>query len=660
MGFQAREGVQRKEKVIMFVRTFRAVVSFFFRYHPIRLLTVYTAALLCMNGCVKKAEIGECEPGAVYCDGDLALICMDDAVNYRQIDCKRENRTCHPGLGCVNCHPGTFTCEGNSVASCRQDGMGGDILHDCSVEDGDVCYLGTCTNACEAASDARSYVGCEYWPVDLDNATISQAQNAAAQRYAVAVSNVGFIEAKITVYKNTATLGWPIQEEIVSETMLGPDELHVFELPSREVDGSHSGMYDNGSHTHLSSNSYRLVSNVPIVAYQFNPLENVQVFSNDASVLIPTSALDTRYTVLSWPQTIADTDDPNTDFNRHLRTFLTIAGTKPGTNVSIELSTDIVGSPDIPAAQKGDTISTVLGPYDVLNLETGGFNADFTGTTITADEPVAVYAGSEASDVPFFKDLTTRICCADHLEHQQFPESAAGTKFVAARVPRRTPAVAAAGGDVSIIEEPEYFRILALFDDTLIQTTLPEPNNLIMLSRGEHYTLEPECDFEVEASKPIFIGQFISGQGATGIAPDLPGGDPSFLMLSPIEQWRSRYVFLTPDKYAFDFFMVIAPSGTELTFDKAPMPQSCQVKRAECDGLPDSITSMDVWRCQLSFPEIIPGLPPPDNIDPGNQNDGYHILEGSGPVALVVYGFDKHVSYAYIGGTDVRRINIID
>ena len=104
--------------------------------------------------------------------------------------------------------------------------------------------------------------------------------------------------------------------------------------------------------------------------------------------------------------------------------------------------------------------------------------------------------------------------------------------------------------------------------------------------------------------------------------------------------------------------MVVAPEGTQMTFDQAPMPASCEIKRAECPGHPDATTNMMVWRCQLSFPRIIDGLPPPDNIDPNDQNDGYHILEANEQVALIVYGFDKHVSYAYMGGTDVRRINV--
>jgi hypothetical protein len=39
----------------------------------------------------------------------------------------------------------------------------------------------------------------------------------------------------------------------------------------------------------------------------------------------------------------------------------------------------------------------------------------------------------------------------------------------------------------------------------------------------------------------------------------LPGGDPSFMFVPPTEQWRSEYVLLTPDKYAFDFLVITAP-----------------------------------------------------------------------------------------------------
>src|SRR5207244_10445478 len=66
--------------------------------------------------------------------------------------------------------------------------------------------------------------------------------------------------------------------------------------------------------TLFRSHAYRVKSSFPVVAYQFNPLENVNVFSNDASLLKPVEALDPggsteglMYAVLGWPQTIAIT-----------------------------------------------------------------------------------------------------------------------------------------------------------------------------------------------------------------------------------------------------------------------------------------------------------------------------------------------------------------
>jgi hypothetical protein len=78
----------------------------------------------------------------------------------------------------------------------------------------------------------------------------------------------------------------------------------------------------------------------------------------------------------------------------------------------------------VPAAAAGDDISFTLDRFEVMNLETDGFNADFTGSSVVArgNKRVAVFTGSEASDAPRFDTLATRRCCADHLEEQVFPE----------------------------------------------------------------------------------------------------------------------------------------------------------------------------------------------------------------------------------------------
>lgn len=619
-------------------------------------LVVCLAVLGCESTTTRPAL---CEPGRVYCASGFEATCTHPAGRYSFMDCVSAGQTCVPDLGCRLCLPGRWTCDGAHVALCADDGRTMTPAARCDVDAGWVCSQGRCVHACSQAAAERSYLGCEYWAVDLDNAKVSSG-NAAAQQFAVVISNTSLLTAQVVVEVNDAPPFWPVSLREVARAEVPPEGLRVLPLPSRELDGSPPGSWDVGTHSAVSTRAFRVTSSAPIVAYQFNPLQNVDVFSNDASILFPKNALDPEYLVLSWPQTIADTNDPNNDFAQHLRGFVTIVATEPGTNVTVTPSARILGDGlFVPAAEAGQSFTLDMHEFMVLNLETDGFLADLTGTRVVADKPIAVYSGSEASDVPLWSTFYDRRCCADHLEHQQFPLSAAGTKFVAARTAPRTPAMAAAGGQNAVIEESDLFRILALYDGTTVFTSLPPPDDYFHLDRGQIVDLTPFCDMIVESDKPLFIGQFMRGQGTTGIPIDLPGGDPSFIMVPPVEQWRDYYVFLTPDKYAFDFVTIAAPQGATLTLDYQPISVfGCVQRTASCTDRVDPGARYDVYQCQLSFPRVYPDRPAGQNVDPGSQNDGYHVLRADRPVALLVSGFDKHVSYGYVGGMNMQRINV--
>lgn len=601
----------------------------------------------------------KCEVGRIYCVNNVQMTCTHPAGQYNFVNCSAADQVCVPDWGCRVCTPGQWVCDGTDVALCSADGMNKQWFAPCDVDAGWTCFQGRCIHACAEAAASRSYLGCEYWAIDLDNAKVSSG-NAAAQQFAVVVSNTSLLTAQVVVEVNDAAPYWPLQLREIARVTVPPEGLRVIELPSREVDGSPLGQWDAGTHCAISTRAFRITSSAPIAAYQFNPLENVNVFSNDASILFPASALDSEYLVLGWPQTIADTSDPNNDFNQHLRAFVTIVAIEPGTNVTITPSARIRGDGlYIPAAQAGETFTVDMHEFMVVNLETDEFLADLTGTHILSNRPVAVFSGSEASDVPLWRFFAERYCCADHLEHQMFPASSAGTRFVAARTAPRTPAVSAAGGDCAIIEESDLFRIMALYDDTTIFTSMPPPQDYVYLMRGETRDITPFCDMVVVSDKPIFMGQFMRGQGTTGIPIDLPGGDPSFILVPPVEQWRDYYVFLTPDKYAFDFITIAAPMGTYIELDYQPLHNfSCIHRVASCSTRVDPGALYDIYHCQLSFPFIYPDRPPGQNIEPGSQNDGYHVLRSEQPVSLLVSGFDKHVSYGYVGGMNMKRINI--
>lgn len=607
-----------------------------------------------------------CSEGQVACSGTRLTRC--ESAETRTIDdCGARGLVCAPSLlRCTPCIPNIAECQGFDVLRCDAEGQVKNKVETCGG-DGVACRSGRCVNLCNEATRFQSNVGCEYWAVDLDNAVTSQG-NAAAQQFAVIVSNPQpDLAAKVTVEEDTALPGQPPNIRTIGTTSVGVRHLEIFRLGPKEVDGSPIDVPNGGTHTALTRGAFRVRSDVPIVAYQFNPLENVNVFSNEASILFPTPALGGNgrsYIVAGWPQTIARSENPETNFGTDLRAFLTVVGTTADTRVRVKTTARVVpGGPVAAGAAIGDTVDVTLQPFEVLNLETGDFNADFTGSVVEANNPIAVYVGSEASDAPYFNTLASRSCCADHLEEQVFPLRAVGKRYALGRMPNRTRALAAAGAAIAAFDEPEFYRFVgAKPGKTQIRTTLPAPNDVIELDgEGASRTIAAYQDFTATATQPVIVVDIQASQEAAGIARGLPGGDPSLTYVAPVEQWRNDYVLLTPDKYAFDFVVVTAPFGAQVFVDGLPVDGTvCEVGPG--DGLdakarkaPDP--PFTVYRCQLSFPVVDPTKTAPNNVAPGRQNDGVHRVQSDYPIGVVVYGFDSFVSYAYAGGTELTEIN---
>jgi hypothetical protein len=655
---------------------------------PWRRRLVAIAAVAALGACrFDRAErwlpVGQgaaCTPGESRCSGDVIQTCVSagaGATWETADDCGAKHLSCNGAPpACLACPPGGLACDGQNATKCRADGSGVDVIETCDTSKGFACRSGACSNLCVDAVASQSNVGCEYWGVDLDNAMIDPTLNAAAQQYAIVVSNPqADVPVHVTVTQDDSKPGDDSAPLVVATGTVLPRSLTVFKLGPREVDGSPDGEFNTGTHTALTRHAYRVTSDFPVVAFQFNPLDNVNVFSNDASLLKPATSLgpisdelQPAYVAIGWPQTIASTDNPDTNFNPSdpidLRAFLTIVGTRPHTKVRVTTTVRVVGGGPVKETKPGGVIEATLEPFDVLNLETGGFNADFTGSLVETTGPVVVFSGSEASDSPRFDKLADRFCCADHLEQQLDPIRTAGTRFVAPREPSHTAAVAAAGASLASVEEVDYFRVVSVLDQpTMVTTTLPAPNDhFVLAKRGDDRVLSSKTHFMVTSSAPVQLANVSPSQDATGVPRGLPGGDPSLLIIPPIEQWRADYVFLTPDKYVFDFITVIALPTTKVSLDGDLLSEKiCSVLAA--DGLSDgqrgsSTPPYVVYRCQLSFPVIDPSTTPV-TIKDGSQNDGVHRITTDGAtVGLLVSGFDSYVSYSYAGGTQLRDLTI--
>ncbi len=629
-----------------------------------RWLSEPAQAPVCVIGAKRCApELEECVTGAKGATWQL----LDDCSG-RGLICSRTLEACSA------CEPNQASCSGQTKMRCDDTGNVLTPLDTCDPSIRQVCREGSCVNLCSEASENRSNVGCEYFAVDLDNAKIDDTLNAAAQQFAVVISNPQTdVAAEVTIEQDDSDPGAENAPQSIATATIPPFSLRVFRLGPREVDGSPPGEFNTGTHTALTRHAYRIHSTFPVVAYQFNPLENMNVFSNDASLLKPTEALSPigndltpAYVATGWPQTIANSSDPDTNFSPQnpvsLRAFLTLVGTASNTHVRVESTTRILGGGIVPPTPAGGTLDFELGAFDVLNLETDDFNADFTGSLISADNALVVFSGSEASDAPFFDKLANRKCCADHLEEQLDPIRTSGQNFVATVSPSRTAALAAAGAPVGESEQREYFRVLATTEaGARVTTSLNgDYQSFELPTRGSFVTIPSPTHFTLESDAPVTLSSVSPSQQDANVPTGLPGGDPSLVIVPPIEQFRSSYVFLTPDKYSFDFVRIIAPRGATVVFDGRAVDEIDGCVASNGDGISDEAqrkrigpSPFVVYSCQLSFPVIDPNQL---LLSPGRQNDGVHRVEASAKVGVLVDGFDSFVSYGYAAGTELELI----
>lgn len=558
-----------------------------------------------------------------FCKESLYTPCNQDGTPGQPVACPAE---CAPGVGCVECIPGAKTCVGNEVHACNDDGTPGGVVETCDVNAGLTCSFGECKGACQIAEDQPSNVGCEFWAVDLDQQ--DGFNDPASAPWGIALSNVGSGVANVTVEINEAAPGQPLQLSTVSQQSVPAGSLLALALPTRELDcGVKPNDYASPG-TCLSSRAFRITSSAPVVVYQFNVFENA--YSNDASLLLPTNALGTAYRVLGWP---AGHPVKVPGFNILDRSYVTIVGTTPNTVVKVKPSWRIKGNPPVDATPAGGDISVTLGPFDVLNLETddGTFQddvktiADLSGTLVTANAPVAVFTGVESTgapggvvDVPTPPGWDDNNCCLDHLEDQLFPLESIGTRYIIPRSPLRS-----TGG----FKEADVLRFVGAAEPATVTTTLPAPFDSFTIQPGEVKTTWTQGDVIVTSDKPVLVSQIlVSNEYTTSYI-----GDPALTVFSPVDQYRSNYVILTPGSWTKSWVVIVAETGTNVSIDGAT-PAGCTTAAA---GTLDGV-SYETRQCPLV--------------------EGAHSLGGDKPFGIVAYGYGSAGSYAFVGGADVKKI----
>ena len=489
---------------------------------------------------------------------------------------------------------------------------------------GTECFDGQCEELCEISNKVSSYIGCEYWSVDLDN-----FEEALSQPHAIVITNPGEeVSAGVRLFEGFSNRELLVDSEGVSfDRTIPPGEARIFSIPAG---------YDHSGTRIFRDKAIRVTSTTPVVAHQFNPLNNVDVYSNDGTLLLPTNSVGTEYYGMSWNFRGPDV---------RIRGYLTVvnSSTSPNT-VRVRPSAEVVSGPEIAAIAAGEERSFLLQPGESLNLSTSGAELaaaritgclsdpegqpasvlpcpDLTGTHIVAEFPITVFGGHQCANILLGVDR------CDHIESILMPVSAWGTSYVGSKFsPRAT----------GSLIEPDFFRVVASQDDTRIQTDpVIEGIHNRRLQAGEWLQFPAREHFEIAADKPIQMAQYMVGANWLGIPRTCEGGlvgigDPAMAMAVPVDQFRDQYIVHTPRNYERDFLNVIVSAGETVHLNGERIPAS---KWRPVGGRN---------RYEVAVVEV---------------ESGFHTLRGDVPFGVVGYGYDCRVSYAYPGGLNLEPLD---
>ncbi len=587
-----------------------------------------------------------CTEGTTRCAGQTFQTCVDGFYENQQA-CPL---VCDDALGCVACDPDLGNvCQGDDIHQCNGDGTIGSLVDTCPPG---TCTGGHCVDLCAEAAASNSYIGCEYWPVDLHNAievlgepllgcalyaeSAQQATldvcydaanalapiaglcdaggdcSAAGASYACESHDVCILNAEQSPFAivvsnphdDAVTVTLSNQGGTTQDISVAANSVHaIFPQDLGFADQSIPG---TGIHTL----AYKLTSPKPVVAYQFNPLNNVGVFSNDGSLLIPEHTYGTKYYAVTAP-TLSRRPTTN-DYNG----YVTVVATADGkTTVDVTPSCDtLAGDGGVAALTAGSTQQFNLNQWETLTLEAvadataGEPGGDLTGTLIentTDDKTFSVFVGHEA--VAMYSGAA--VCCADHLEDQAFPASTWGVVYAVARSQQRA-------------SEPDRIRVIAQRDGTTVTVNPAGSDSCATLDAGDFCEFDISGDTEISANDehPIMVAHFLLSNGGES-------GDPAIAFAVPTEQYRNEYSLLVPEEYASNYFAIVAPTDGTVTLD-----------------------STDVTSQLANFGS---GTYKGGRI---SVSAGAHTLSCPLGCGVEVMGYDEAVSYLFAGGLDLNQI----
>jgi IgGFc binding protein len=528
------------------------------------------------------------------------------------------------------------SADGHSIVDCR-----GAVLDACTAYAS--CVDAKCVDACSAAMDAQSSVGCEYFAAKPSAYLFANdASKNDASCYAVLVANTWNAPVELAVeydgqpispsyFRIPRGRGQDISYELLPEGKLPSGELAVLFLamePKAPISEEASlyvpcpaavgagVLHSAAVRGNGLGKMFHIRTTAPVTAYDIYPYGGARSFYPSSSLLLPTSAWGTEslamdgYSVdeagvsagkITWFQVLASQDETHVK----IRPTATLAST--------------LGKPPLPAGEVGEFV-----------LQRGQFLQfsqidEVNGSGVESDKPVSLVGGASCATIP------TNVGYCDTLHQQLPPIRLFGDAYVATRFRDRG--------------EPETtpWRILAAADGTQLTYNPPIPGAPTTLDRGQWKEFSAPGPFVVRSqdkAHPIYVAAYMTGAANVSSGE----GDPEMVNVVPIEQYLSSYVFLTDPTYG----------NTNLVFVRSAVDGTYEDVELDCVGAVQGWQKVGSTNYEVAYVDLVR-----KGAAQGTCDNGVHRASSKRPFALTVWGWDSAASYGYPAGMGTKTLNDI-
>ncbi len=532
------------------------------------------------------------------------------------------------GGSCVTC-----SSDLHSVIDCQ-----GNVIEACTGTNG--CDISTqkCTDACAAAVNNKQSVGCEYYSTFMDSiwqnvcfaAFVANTWNTPAHvaveydGVPLSVADFAYIPSGqgpgLTYAPFDAGAGIPPGEVAIlflSGPTGGAPSIPNIYCPKPTAVPSGATLSGTGI-----GKSFHIASDVPVVAYQFNPYAGGGSEVSGASLLLPVSAWDTNYIAADVYAYSPGAVSPS----------MNIVASEDNTKVTMVPVKPLVGGAGVPPSAENTPVSWTLNRGQHAQITQSD---ELTGSVIQSDKPVGLMAGHPCMYVP-----VNNYAC-DHGEQMVPPVRALGSEYAGVMHRPR-------------MGEPALWRLIGAVDGTTLTWTA-DVGGPATLNQGQAVEFLSATPFVVKSQDekhPFMLFSYMLG---SQYIPAMAGyGDADAVISVPTGQYMSNYVFFTDPTYPETNLVMVRSKKNGVFHDV----------KLDCAGV---VTGWQpVGDYEWTRVDLMTG-----NFQPvGNCSTGRHEINSDAPFGLWVWGwgtpltgqsgstsYSAWVSYGYPAGMNVQPIN---